>query len=103
LYYFALFLNIVLFLPPRDKKMNAPLSPRLFLRSKRLKMIMTRSMYKRYGKIPFWNSSDWAKYAEECLRQADEAWRCKRLYAGWARAERLVANRPSSSVPCTQK
>jgi hypothetical protein len=29
-------------------------------------------MYKRYGKIPFWDGSDWFKYLESQLRLADK-------------------------------
>ena len=34
-------------------------------------------MYRRYKKIPFWNSSDWYKYLENQLRLADEKLRLK--------------------------
>ena len=38
---------------------------------------MTRSMYKRYKRIPFWDSEDWYKYLELQLRRADETMRTK--------------------------
>jgi hypothetical protein len=36
---------------------------------------MTRSMYRRYKKIPFWDSSDWFKYIEYQLRRVDESFK----------------------------